>query len=170
MTPKQQERIINKIKKIKAALAADKRFWGGQYHDGQGLRYMPVHFYLQLNDFTGGLRYLNWFNKHFPNDSGSPIFFFECAIIYFKTGRTKEAETIMLKVFRKNIFLIDRFLGKELIDCEKYDGLESLDYVLNYFTYSRNQDYLTDFYEWLDGFVSTEKFILFKSQHEKDSN
>jgi len=29
------------IKKIKAALSADKKYWGGHYHDGQGLRYIP---------------------------------------------------------------------------------------------------------------------------------
>jgi len=28
MTPKQEERIRQKIKKLKSALAADKRFWG----------------------------------------------------------------------------------------------------------------------------------------------
>ena len=52
MTPKQQERIINKIRKIKAALAADKKKWGGYHHDGQGLRYLPPKFYnLQIVDF-----------------------------------------------------------------------------------------------------------------------
>lgn len=35
MTPKQADRIRNKIKKIKAALAADKKRWGGYYHDEQ---------------------------------------------------------------------------------------------------------------------------------------
>ena len=41
MTPKQIERVKTKIKRIKAALAADKKHWGGFFHDGQGLRYIP---------------------------------------------------------------------------------------------------------------------------------
>ena len=64
MTPKKQERIINKIKKIKAGLAADKKYWGGHYHDGQGLRYIPPQLYLELEDYSGGLRYFNWFKKN----------------------------------------------------------------------------------------------------------
>lgn len=64
MTPKQEERIKNKIKKVKAALSADKKRGGGQYHDGQGLRYYPPQLYIELKDYTGGLRYFNWFNKN----------------------------------------------------------------------------------------------------------
>jgi len=56
MPPKQQERLQNKIKKIKAALAADKMHWGGYYHDGGGLRYVPPGLYIQLEDWSGGLR------------------------------------------------------------------------------------------------------------------
>jgi len=41
MTEKQAQRLKNKIAKIKKALAADKRYWGGYYHDGGGLRYAP---------------------------------------------------------------------------------------------------------------------------------
>lgn len=38
MTTKQVERIKEKIKRLKAALARDKKQWGGYYHDGQGNR------------------------------------------------------------------------------------------------------------------------------------
>jgi len=69
MTPKQQARLQNKIKKIKSALAADKKHWGGYYHDGGGLRYLPPGLYIQLEDYSGGLRYLNWFKKNFPDDA-----------------------------------------------------------------------------------------------------
>lgn len=51
MTAKQEVRIRNKIKKIKAALAADKRLWGGFRHDGRGLRYATPLLYIQLSDF-----------------------------------------------------------------------------------------------------------------------
>ena len=59
MTEKQQERIRTKIKNIKLALADDKKRWGGEYDDSRGLRYAPPLLYIQLADFSGGLRYLS---------------------------------------------------------------------------------------------------------------
>jgi len=41
MTPKQEERIRNKIARIRKELAADKKRWGGFYDDSRGLRYLP---------------------------------------------------------------------------------------------------------------------------------
>lgn len=160
MTPKQQERILNKIKKIKAALAADKRYWGGEYHDGRGLRYLPPRHYIELNDFTGGLRYFNWFNKNFPDDSCYPDFLFEWTIVLFKTGRLKEAEKKAFETFRRNTYLFDVFFGKPLIEIKKYEGsnLDTQEFAENYFGYSIKQDNLTDFSEWLDKFIGTEKF------------
>lgn len=161
MTPKQQERIKNKIKKIKAALAADKKYWGGQYHDGQGLRYLPPQFYLQLDDFSGGLRYFNWFNENFPDDSCYPDFLFEWSIILFKTGRLKEAEKKAFETFCSNTYLFDIFFGRQVTKIEKWEGsnLQTQDFADNQFCYNSKQDNLTDFSEWLDKFIATEKFI-----------
>lgn len=161
MTPKQQERIKSKIKKIKAALAADKKYWGGEYHDGQGLRYLPPQFYLQLGDFSGGLRYFNWFNKNFPEDSCYPDFLFEWTIILFKTGRLKEAEKKAFETFRSNTYLFDNFFGRQVTKIEKWEGsnLQTQDFADNHFYYKSKQDNLADFSEWLDKFIATEKFI-----------
>ncbi len=160
MTPKQEERLKGKIKKIKAALAADKRIWGGYHHDGQGLRYAPPQFYIQLNDFKGGLRYLNWFNKTFPDDSGYPDFLFEWTIILFKTGRLKEAEKKAFQTFIRNTYLFDKFLGKPITIIDKWEGsnLERAGYAMNYFKYSKHQENLLDFSAWLDNLLQTEKF------------
>lgn len=74
MTEKQAEKLQLKIKKIKAELAADKRRWGGFYDDSRGLRYLPPELYVKLQDWHGGLRYLKWFEKNFPDDIGFQIF------------------------------------------------------------------------------------------------
>jgi len=92
LTPKQIERVYNKIKKVKAALVADKKHWGGFYHDGQGLRYLQPQLYIQIDDFSGALRYFNWFDKNFPDDGCYPAFLYEWTIVLFKTGRLKAAE------------------------------------------------------------------------------
>jgi hypothetical protein len=161
MTPKQEERIKNKIKKIKAALAADKRYWGGEYHDGRGLRYTLPPLYIQLNDFTGGLRYFNWFNKNFPDDAGYPNFLFEWTIVLFKTGRLKEAEKKAFETYCRNTYLFDTFFDRPITQQKKWEGsnLETAEFAQAQFSYSYKQDNLADFSEWLDTFIATEKFI-----------
>lgn len=160
MTSKQEERIKNKIKKIKAALAADKKYWGGYYHDGQGLRYAPPQLYIQLGDFTGGLRYFNWFNKNFPDDVGFPDFLFEWTIILFKTGRLKEAEKKAFITFKSNTYLFDKFFDRPINGIEKFErsNLDLAEFAEKYFNYSHTQDQLTDFAEWLENLIKTKKF------------
>lgn len=167
MTPKQQERIKNKIKKIKAALAADKKYWGGDYHDGQGLRYLPPQFYIQLSDFSGGLRYFNWFNKNFPDDSCYPDFLFEWTIILFKRDRKKEAEKKAFETFCSSKYLFDNFFGRQVIKFEKGEGsyLQTYDFINNQFDYNSQQDNLIDFSEWLAEVIATEKFILLSEKY-----
>lgn len=84
MTLKQREQVAIKIAKIKKALAADKKRWGGFYDDSRGLRYLVPELSLKIQDYSGAQRYFNWFNKNFPEDSGYPVFLFEWAITLFK--------------------------------------------------------------------------------------
>lgn len=160
MTPKQQERLQNKIKKIKAALAADKREWGGQYRDGQGRRYLPPTLYLQLGDYAGGLRYLNWFNKNFPDDSGYPDFLFEWTILLFKAGKLKQAEEKAFETFCGNTYLFDVFFDRPVRAMEKreFSNLETLTFASQYFHYRSTQAHLEDFADWLRQLQATEKF------------
>jgi hypothetical protein len=62
MTDKQIEGVKARIEKYKKALAADKKYWGGQYHDGQGIRYLILKQFIKIRDYKGGQRYLNWFD------------------------------------------------------------------------------------------------------------
>lgn len=166
MTPKQAERIKNKIKKIKAALAADKKQWGGQYHDGNGLRYLPPQLYIELSDYSGGLRYLNWFQKHFPDDCGFPDFLFEWTIILFETGRLKAAGQKAFKTFCSNTYLFDAFFGRPVTPLIKWEtsNLESSVFATTYFEYHHTQANLTEFAIWLDGYIGSEKFAGFSQQ------
>lgn len=161
MTPKQEERIRAKIKKLKAALAADKRYWRGFYHDGQGLRYEIPRLYVKIADYTGGLRYMNWFNKNFPDDAGFPDFLFEWAIILFKTKRIKLAEKATFRAFCKNTYMFDKFFGRPITPIDKLESsnLASPEFAEKYFEYSANQEELADFAIWLSEVISTEKFV-----------
>ncbi|MDH5398197.1 MAG: hypothetical protein OEX02_08630, partial [Cyclobacteriaceae bacterium] len=158
MTEKQAQRLKDKITKIKRALAADKRRWGGYYDDSRGLRYSPPELYLKLLDYKGALRYFKWFEKNFPNDVGFPVFLLEWAITLFKTGNITLAEKKVLETFMSNFYLLDKFLEREIIDrgiseqsSWKFSSLADL-------PYSKYKQELSDFSVWLEQFVETEKF------------
>ena len=165
LTPKQQERIKNKIKKIKRDLQAYKKHWGGFYHDGGGLRYLPPELYLKLEDYTGALRYFNWFTKNFPEDIGYPIFLFEWTITLFKTKRIEQAEKKAIETFVSNTYIFDKFLQKESLNFEKSESSNwQQEQLIEYFEYSKNQEYLIDFGKWLENLTTSEKFYSFANR------
>lgn len=159
MTEKQAEKLQLKIKKIKAALAADKRRWGGFYDDSSGRRYLPPQYYIKLEDWTGGLRYINWFYKNFPDDSGFPDFLFELAIILFKANKIERAEKMIFMAFCSNTYILDKFFGRPVIPMEKYQSSNiDVPEYLDDFSYSSNQKQFAHFSEWLAELASDKKF------------
>jgi hypothetical protein len=134
MTPKQIERVKNKIKLIKSELAKDKKVWGGQYHDGRGLRYIPTSLYIQIGDISGGLRYVNWFDKNFPDDIGSSFYIFESILILYKSTKTKEAELKLRKYKNELEYILDLYF-KKVVDKN--------------FIYEFDNEELIEFSKWL---------------------
>ena len=159
MTPKQEERIRNKIARIRKELAADKKHWGGYHHDGKGLRYLPPEHFIKLKDYKSGLRYLRWFDRAFPDDCGYPIFLFEWTIILFMAGKTQEAEKKAIETFFSNTYLFDKFLGKEFLQFDKWEssGWEQSS-LTKYFNYSKSDAELYNFVVWLESFLTSKKF------------
>jgi hypothetical protein len=159
MTRNQEDRIRTRIERIKNALSADKKHWGGYYHDGQGLRYLLPELYIKIEDYNGSLKYFRWFTKAFPDDSGFPFFLFEWTITLFKTGKIKDAEMKALETFMSNTYLLDKFLGKELLYFDKWEGSnwERQDLV-NDLPYKQDQEQLHDFANWLAQYTSSDSF------------
>jgi hypothetical protein len=159
MTPKQIERIQNKIVKIKRALAADKRRWGGYYDDSRGLRYLAPELYIKIKDYKGAMRYFNWFNKTFDDDMGFPFFLFEWSITLFKNGKLKEAEKKMFQAIFISETLIDKFLEQDYFSLNTNEN-SSLEIVtlLNEQIYNLSDVEFKDFSEWLSNFTAGDFF------------
>ena len=159
MTPKQAEKLKRKIADIKGVLAAEKKRFGA-YDDSRGLRYLPTSYFVQLGDYSGGLNFLKWFEKNFPEDGGFPEFLFESAIILFKLGYKEEAGNAAFRTFCSNPYWIERFFGHPLtpLDIWHPSNLTTLEYT-QVLGYSSKQSDLSDFSEWLAEFVSSEDFI-----------
>lgn len=166
MTDRQRERIKDKIKKIRATLAAEKRKYGA-FDDSRGLRYLPTQLYIKLGDFAGGLRYLKWFNKNFPDDIGFPEFLFESTIILFKTGHLKDAESYALQTYFSNTFLFDKYFNRRSMWLSKSPpaNFQRVDYLEN-FRYRHDQEDLLEFSAWLNDFIQTDRFTKKKSEFD----
>ena len=161
MTDKQIERVKAKIEKYKNALAADKKYWGGQYHDGQGIRYIIPEQFIKINDYQGGLRYLNWFGKKFPDDIGYPIFLFEWTFILFKCDKLIEAENKAHLTFFSNTYLFDKFLGKETLLLDKNESSNwELESLVDGFPYSSLDTEFIEFGSWTDNVLSSQTFLV----------
>jgi hypothetical protein len=171
MTPKQTEQIKQKIVKIKHALAADKKRWGGQYDDSSGLRYIIPGFYLQLQDWNGALKHFKWFEKNFPDDSCYPIFLFEWTVTLFKTGDLKGAEKKAFQTFFSNVYLFEKYSGKKLFLFEQNIGSnwQSAE-IVHELPYSKDQPELLDYTNWLNQFLASEKFIKAAKEFRKMEN
>ena len=160
MTDKQIERVKAKIEKYKKALVADKKYWGGQYHDGQGIRYIIPEQFIKINDYKGGLRYLNWFDKNFPDDSGYPIFLFEWTFILFKCDKLIEAENKAHQTFFSNTYLFDKFLGKTPLLFDKNESSNwEFESLVDGFPYSSLDKEFIEFASWTENVLSSRTFL-----------
>ena len=160
MTDKQIARVKAKIEKYKKSLAADKKYWDGQYHDGQGIRYIIPEQFIKIKDYKGGLRYLNWFEKNFPVDSGYPIFLFEWAFILFKCDKLIEAEKKAHQTFFSNTYLFDKFLGKEPLLLAKNESSNwEFQSLVDDFPYSSLDTEFIEFASWLEKILSSRIFL-----------
>ncbi|WP_207514571.1 hypothetical protein [Longitalea luteola] len=158
MTPKQEERLRKKISNIRRTLAAEKRKFGG-YDDSRGLRYVPVRYFMQLHDYQGGLTYLRWFNKNFPDDGGFPDFLFDWTIILFQCGKTKEAARKAFETFCANAYLFNKYFDRPIIPIDKWEGSNvDIPEFADQLTYSAKQPELAAFSVWLNDLIETVDF------------
>ena len=160
MTDKQIERVKARIEKYKKALVADKKYWGGHYHDGQGIRYIIPEQFIKIKDYKGGLRYLTWFDKNFQDDAGYPVFLFEWTFILFKCDKLIKAEQKAHGTFFSNTYLFDKFLGKDSLQLEKNESSnwENESLVEN-FTYTNKDTEFIEFASWLEKVLSSRRFL-----------
>ena len=160
MTDKQIEKIKLKIDKYKKALASDKKYWGGYYHDGQGIRYLIPELYIQISDYNGALKYFQWFHKNFQDDSCHPIFLFEWTFVLYKNNLQQDAQKKLHQTFFSNTYLLDKFLGKEFLDLDKNES-SNWEYqsLINHFHYDKNKTDFVDFANWIEEELQTRIFL-----------
>jgi hypothetical protein len=156
MTEKQIIRVKTKIANYKKALASDKRMWGGYYHDGRGIRYIIPEQYILIKDFKGGLAYMNWFQKNFPDDSCYPYFFLQWAIILF---HCKNTDLFQQKIC--NALFDDTKLFQKWIDAPPLQNGETHNYdaLMERFEPLKADEFYLPFVFWVKKFIQSNTFI-----------
>lgn len=91
---------------------------------------------------------------------GYPDFLFEWTIVLFMVGKMRDAEKKLFETFCGNTYIINKFLGNEIIQIEKWEGsnLANPEFT-DYFQYSVREEKLCEFSKWLAAFVKSEKFL-----------
>lgn len=165
MTPKQADRLRQQIVAIRRTLAAEKKKFGG-YDDSRGLRYLPTRYFVQLADFAGGLTYLRWFAKNFPDDAGFPDFLFEWTLILFETGKLAQAEQQAFATYCADRQLFDHLLARPLTPPESWEEapLPAASYGA-YFTSLGPPPKLAAFAQWLAAWLDTARFTSRAAQY-----
>jgi hypothetical protein len=166
MTPKQAERLTQKISAIRRTLAAEKKKFGW-YDDSRGLRYLPTRYYVQLGEFKSGLSYTRWFSKNFPDDVGFPDFLFEWTLLLFQNAKLKEAEQKAVETFCADRQLFDQFLTRPVAPAEPWEEtpLPTASYA-TYFASLGQPIGLEKFAQWLAAFMATERFLARAAQYQ----
>ena len=158
MTAAKRDRILRKIEKYKKALRKEKVMFKA-YHDGGGLRYAIAELYFELGDYKQTSRYLNWFDKNFPDDVKYAYYDLGKAITKFELGKKTESKLSTIDLNRHNAYLIDLLLGNEIADQNKYEWMESesLNWAQQQLAEHRNlvtETYIT----WLSAFVKEDVY------------
>jgi hypothetical protein len=167
MTPKQVARLRQQIAAIRRTLAAEKKKFGG-YDDSRGLRYLPTRYYVQLADFAGGLTYLRWFAKNFPDDVGFPNFLFEGTLILFQTGKLAQAEQQAFATYCADRQLFDHLLARPLTPPALWEAapLSAAAYAA-YFASLGPPLTLAAFAHWLAAWLDTPQFTGRAAQYQR---
>jgi len=159
MTEKQIERIRTKIARVKRALAADKKRWGGYYDDSAGLRYATPGLYLKIRDFKGAMNYFRWFAKNFPDDCCYGEFLLEWSLTLFMLGKVEDAKQKVTEAYLRDTRVLNKFLGREvaMVD-ETIDSYERDWSAVQVLGYSAEEKDWADFAVWLEVLLTSEPF------------
>lgn len=157
MTEKQIDKIKLSIKKHRAALAAEKRLYGG-FDDSAERRYYISDLYLRIADYKGAIIYKKWFDINFPDDIGSPLMSLNWSIAFYSLDKINETKIYTIDTAFQNIYIHELLLDKEVSRIDMYEhGYDMLDFAKKMIKDCKKvstQSYLN----WLKNFMETEEY------------
>jgi len=158
LTPAKENQFLRKIEKYKKALRKEKATFKA-YHDGGGYRYEIAELYFKLGDYKQTNRYLNWFDKNFPDDAKYAYFDLGKAVTKFELGKETESKLSTVELNRHNTYLIDLLIGNETADQNKYEWMQSESLTWAQQQLAEHRNLVTETYiAWLSAFVKEDVY------------
>jgi len=172
MTEAKKNRLLKKIDRLKGHLRKEKTMFDAHI-DGPGNRYGIAELYFELGDHQKTNRYLNWFDKNFPDDGLYSHFYLWAAAAKYESGKLKEAKKLTININRDNTYLIDLLIGENIKDQDKYEShpADSLGWAkenledhkkfitenyLNWLAQFRKEDF---YKKWYNKLISVKKLL-----------
>lgn len=159
LTTAKRNQILRKIEKYKKVLRKEKAMFKA-YHDGSGCRYAIAELYFELGNYKQTNRYLNWFDKNFPDDTRYAYYDLGKAVTKFELGKETESKLSTIDLNRHNTYLIDLLTGNEIADQNKYEWIESES--LNWAKEQREEYKVlmtNEYIAWLKKFVKMDIYV-----------
>lgn len=165
LTAAKQNQILRKIEKYKKALRKEKAIFKA-YNDGGGYRYAIAELYFELGDYKQTNRYLNWFDKNFPDDARYAYYDLGKAVTKFELGKETDSKLATIDLNRHNTYLIDLLIGNEIVDQNKYEWVESESLNWAHGQLGIHQNLVTEKYiAWLSTFVKEAMYISWYTRY-----
>ena len=163
--PKTEKGLRNKIKSYRKAMTDEKREWGC-FNDGGGLRYTLFYLYFLLDDKTLSKRYITFFTKNFDDDCGDPISDLCWALMLFRRGELKEAQSKLGEVMLSNLYILPLILDRTV---EEYDiwhssNMSSTEW-LNYIPKQVRAAITAEDKKWLEMCFESKLFSSMREQY-----
>jgi hypothetical protein len=157
MTEKQIEKVRLSIKTHRAALAAEKRKFGG-FDDSAGRRYYISDLYIKISDYKGAITYKKWFDKNFPDDSGGPLLSLNWAIAYYSLGQITESKIYTIDTAFKNLYLHGFILDNKVDKIDVYEPEYDMYGFAKSLTEHCKKVVTQPYYDWLSAFINSDEY------------
>jgi|GEM_PF-6936306 len=124
MNAVQKKQKLRKIESLKKVLQAEYKEFRC-YNDSYNIRYSIAEIYFEIGAHSKTSKYLNWFNRSFPNDVTYSSFQLAAAVAYFETKSIRKAFQAIIKLNALNLYVVDLLIGNPVKDHNKYELSES---------------------------------------------
>lgn len=122
MTAAEIEKIKRKISSAKSILKKGKKEFGF-YDDSYGRRYLIPELQIQIEDFSGVIKYYDWFYKEFPDDIGFPGLHLCWIITAIKKNKPEMLNKHLVELENVNCYIIPELLNRPIEQVEKWEGM-----------------------------------------------
>ncbi len=121
MPDNDKQKIRSRLRRYERNLQKEKKEYGF-YRDGAGKRYQVAPHYMLLGDNGGALSALEWFEREFPDDVGTPDHLLCWSLALRRGGNEIGAAKKLRQTMLSNLYLVPHLLGSPIAELGIWHG------------------------------------------------